>query len=133
MKNLFFLLVTLTSLNLFSQNNGSIKGNVIDMEANGEPLLFADVTLKGTDLKTRTNFNGNFEITNVDAGKYVLEIRFLGFETLKMPVEVNENEVSEIQGRLSAKSIILDPLALSELGTENDGDVFVNLEWNMEY
>jgi len=131
MKNLFFLAVVLTSFSLFAQNNGSINGNVADLEANGEPLLFADVTLKGTDLKTRTNFNGNFEIANVTEGKYTLEVGFLGYETLNIPVEVHENKVSQIQTGLSAKSIVLDPLALSTLEIEA-GDVLVNLERNME-
>lgn len=132
MKNTFLIVALLASINLFSQSKGVVKGNITDLEANNDPLLLADVKLKGTEWKTRTNFNGNFEIGDVAPGNYVLEIVFLGYETLNMPVEVNENMVTEIQEGLSAKSISLDPLALSNIQTTTEADVLTNLERNME-
>jgi len=132
MKKLFLVLAFLASLNSYSQNDGIVKGNIIDLEANSEPLLFANVILKGTDLKTRTNFNGNFEIAGVIPGKYTLEISFLGYETLKTPIEVAENKVTEIQTGLSAKSISIDPITLANLETTSDDNALAGLEGSTE-
>ena len=132
MKNTLFVLACLFSLGLYAQNESIVKGNIIDLEANNEPLMFADIILAGTDYKTQTNFNGNFELVDVAAGNYTLEISFLGYETLSLPVEVGENKVIDIQKGLLAKSISLDPVVLASLETISDENVLADLERSIQ-
>ncbi|NHF60416.1 carboxypeptidase-like regulatory domain-containing protein [Flavobacteriaceae bacterium TP-CH-4] len=105
MQNIFLLVVLVFSLSLYSQNKGVIKGNIIDLEANGEPMLFANVQIKNTDWATQTNFNGNFELSGIEVGEYVLEVNFLGYETLEVPVNVTEDQITRVDKGMTAKTL----------------------------
>ena len=63
MKNILFFGILLFTVNLFSQTQGTIKGTVYDEAMNNEPLLFANVQLKGATSSQETNFHGNFEFS----------------------------------------------------------------------
>ena len=119
MKNVLFLLALFVSVGLFSQTEGVVQGTIIDLEANNEPLLFADVTLKDTAWHAQTNFRGNFEITDVTPGVYTLEVSYLGYETLVISVEVNERGVTKIDRGMGAKTISLGDVADSDLKVQS--------------
>lgn len=111
MKNILFIGLLLFSAALFSQNQGGIKGNVSDKTMNNEPLLMANVQIKGLEAITQTNFNGNFEISNLSTGTYTLVISYLGYETLEVPVTIHENAFSTIAANLSALQFDLGDVA----------------------
>ena len=102
----------------FSQTQGTIKGNVLDNEMQNEPLLFANVQLKGADKKTETNFHGNFEFNNIETGKYTLVVSYAGYETTEIPVEVLANNVTRVKQGLKAKTI--DLTTILSLASSND-------------
>ena len=114
MKRIFFIAGLFFSMVATAQSYGSVSGNIIDMEMNGEPLLFASIELKGTSWNTQTNLNGNFEIDEIVPGDYTLAIGFPGYETLEVPVEVKANEIFEVQKGLAAKSIDVGALLQAE-------------------
>ena len=58
----------------------TIKGQVLD--ENGEPLIGATVTVKGTNVVTVTDLDGNFEIA-APAGS-TLQFSYLGFKTKEL-------------------------------------------------
>ena len=81
-KNLFLVvLLFFISIVGFGQ---SIKGEIKD--ANGLTLPGASVIIDGTTHGTVTNINGLFEIKDIAAGEYILNINFLGFIALKKAV-----------------------------------------------
>ncbi|MCK5134413.1 MAG: carboxypeptidase-like regulatory domain-containing protein [Bacteroidales bacterium] len=49
---------------------GTIRGKILDAST-GEPLIGANVFLTGTTIGTITDFDGNFSLADVEAGKYV--------------------------------------------------------------
>ncbi len=110
MKNVFVLLTLLIAVGTAAQDLGVVKGNIVDIEANNEPLLLAKVRLKNTAWSTQTNFNGNFEMVNVTPGKYIAEVSFLGYETLEIPVEVSKNKVTRLEKGLKAQTLSLGEL-----------------------
>jgi len=110
MRHTIFLLALLCSTSLFSQSTGSIKGNIVDLEAHNEPLLFADVSLNDTHWKTKTNFNGNFELSDIPAGKYDLKISFLGYETQMVAVEITPESAVRVEAGLRAISLSLNEI-----------------------
>ena len=118
MKKLFLIGAFLVMGIGFSQTQGTIKGNVLDNEMQNEPLLFANVQLKGADKKTETNFHGNFEFNNIETGKYTLVVSYAGYETTEIPVEVLANNVTRVKQGLKAKTI--DLTTILSLASSND-------------
>lgn len=63
----------------------TIKGKVLD--ESGEPMPFVNVAVyQNGNLKSgaTTDFDGKFRISNLDAGKYDLEVKFVGYNTSKI-------------------------------------------------
>ncbi len=114
MKNIFIIASFLFSIATYSQMQGSVSGTITDREMNGEPMLFANIELKDTPWSAQTNLNGNFEISGIVPGKYIIAIGFPGYETLEIPIAVEENKIVEVQKELFAKSIDVGSLLLSE-------------------
>ena len=106
-KYFLFALLLITTIG-FSQNQGSIKGNVLDNEMLNEPLIFANVQLKNIDKKTETNLHGNFEFNNLQPGAYTLLVSYAGYENVELPVTVESDKVAQINLGLSAKEIDFD-------------------------
>jgi TonB-linked SusC/RagA family outer membrane protein len=64
-------------------NQATVRGSVVD--ATGEGLPSATVTVKGTKNYNVTNFKGEFELRNVKAND-ILVVSYLGFVTQEIPV-----------------------------------------------
>ncbi|OWW26977.1 hypothetical protein B4Q04_04685 [Zobellia sp. OII3] len=117
MKIAAFCFILFCTFNLSAQEEGIIKGNIFDTEMNNEPLLFADVKVKGSQVKTQTNFRGNFEINGLEPGSYILKVSFLGYETREIPVEVSASHTAYISEGLQAESISLSDVVMAEENT----------------
>ena len=50
---LYIALIIMTDLS--AQQNDTIRGDLTDLESFGEPLLTADLSIKGTEFKTKTD------------------------------------------------------------------------------
>jgi hypothetical protein len=111
MKYLVLTLAFLVSLSLFSQEQASVRGTILDKEMFNEPLLFAKVQVKDTPIKVQTNFHGNFEIDGLDPGEHTLIVSYLGYETLELVISVDENRTTEVISELQAKTIDMQDIA----------------------
>lgn len=119
MKKILFLGLLFCSVGLFSQNQGSIKGTVMDKAMNNEPLLMANIQIKGQDAVIQSNFHGNFEISDISAGTHTLVISYLGYETEEMNIEIVANEVTSIAAHLSPMKInVSDVIGMDAVATE---------------
>jgi hypothetical protein len=113
---LFSLVTLLLNPNWLSAQ-GSIKGTVRDAATN-ELLPFVNILLEGTDKGTTTDFEGNFELGNVEPGFVNLRVSVLGYQT-----EI----VRDIQVRRQAAatvSISLQPSAITLEGADVRPDPF---------
>ena len=122
MKNLALVFSLFFTALLFSQQQGSVAGTILDKEMNNEPLLFANVQIKNTQQTAQTNFHGNFEFTDINPGDYILVISYLGYETLEVPISVNKNKTTQIVNELKAMKIDLQDIAdlqKASLGSES--------------
>jgi len=128
MKKLALVFSLLFSALLFSQQEGSVAGTILDKEMNNEPLLFANVQLKNTSKSIQTNFHGNFEIHDIKAGDYTLVVSYLGYETLEIPISIEEDKTTRVIDELEAKKISLEELASLQRTSENDVDITANVE-----
>ena len=128
MKQVFFLLVIALTLSLQAQDNGAVSGKILDAELYNEPLLMASISLKDTDWSTRTNFNGNFEITDVRPGKYIMQIGFLGYEDVFLPIVIDKDNTTHINHSLKAKTVTLPDLVETDLISSKISPVASNLK-----
>jgi iron complex outermembrane receptor protein len=101
MKTVYLLLFSLIIVSpLFAQQRGGIKGNV--KTSDGQPAPYVNVVLKGTNKGVMTDVNGNFELRNYEAGKYILKVSFVGLESKEIPVEIVAGKTTTVE------SIVLD-------------------------
>ncbi len=109
MKNLNYLIVFIAffSLSATAQKTGSVRGFVYEEES-GNPVIFTNVYLEGTTYGTSTDVNGYYSITKVPVGKYTLVSYSLGFDTVKIPVEIRYNEIATQKIILKKSSIELE-------------------------
>ncbi|HEX6847441.1 MAG TPA: outer membrane beta-barrel family protein [Chitinophagaceae bacterium] len=105
MKKLILLIcILLSALVIHAQVKGLVKGRLVDTTAN-QPLSEATVSvmlIKDSSLVsfTLSDKKGNFEITSLDAGDYLLMISFTGYETLKKPFSITAEKKANDVGEL---------------------------------
>uniref|UniRef100_UPI0032178CB6 SusC/RagA family TonB-linked outer membrane protein n=1 Tax=uncultured Draconibacterium sp. TaxID=1573823 RepID=UPI0032178CB6 len=106
-------LLTLFLVVFIQQANAqtTIKGNVA--EKNGEPLIGASVTIKGTFKGTTTDINGNYSIA-VENSDATLVFSFIGFTTLEEKVGNRQ----KIDVKLDTSSEGLDEVIVVGYGTQ---------------
>ena len=56
----------------------SISGTVLDV-ASGEALTGVEISIEGTDIKTYTDFDGNYTIKNIAPGEYNLIASYISY------------------------------------------------------
>jgi hypothetical protein len=104
----FFLFTSHAS---FAQNS-SVRGFVYE-KANGEPVLFINVYLKGTTYAGTTDVNGYFSISKVPAGNYKLIVSSVGYDSLQTDVVLKENEIVTKKLFLEKKTVKLQEVEVS--------------------
>jgi hypothetical protein len=108
-KLLFFtLLLTVVS---FSQNKGTITGTLTDKDANNQSLPFANVLLKGTSIGTNTDIDGKYTLA-VLPGSYTLQLSFVGYESVEIPVTVIANETITVSKALGSAGYKLEDVVV---------------------
>lgn len=100
MKLKFLFLILFIGTSLLAQK-GTISGTLTDKDMNNEPLPFANVQIKGTTIGTTTDENGKYTL-QVEPGNHTLQLSFLGYETIEVPVNVKANQTITVNRTLTA-------------------------------
>ncbi len=79
---LFFLLINNSDICHAEVHTGTIKGKVLDADTKF-PLPGTNVMVVGTNWGAATCSKGEFKISNIPVGNYVLQFSFIGYESLK--------------------------------------------------
>lgn len=107
-----FFIMTLG--NVFAQQ-GSIKGNVIDGETK-EAVPTANVIVKAgeTEEGVLTDLDGNFSITNLIPGNYIVEISLMGYQTIVyQDIKVRSGAITPLVDIvLDIKTVFIDEVIL---------------------
>jgi hypothetical protein len=90
-QRLLLCLFVLLNFSAFSQN-GTIRGFVYDKQS-GEPIIFTNVFLKGTQIGTSTDVNGYYSITKIPDGTYTLTVSALGFGVVEETIDVRSGQI----------------------------------------
>jgi len=98
-----------------STKQRKVSGIITD--ANGEPIIGANVAVKGTSTGTITDIDGKFDI-EVPANT-ILNITYIGYQSM----EINVGNKNTLDVRLSEDTQALDEIVVIGYGTQKKSDV----------
>jgi hypothetical protein len=113
MKRLVLLTLLLSSTLAFAETKtGSLTGTITDAETQ-ETLIGVNILLEGTEMGAATDINGVYLIENITPGVYVLEVRYIGYQTRRIPdVVIGSNRTIQQNVELSMASIESDEVVV---------------------
>ena len=87
-KNIIKPIIIIFIFNTISLCNASIiRGYITDAKSN-EPLIGANIMLKGTNMGIASDLDGAYMISNVPIGSYTLLAMFIGYESLEKNLQI---------------------------------------------
>ena len=95
------LIITLLITFLSNAQKGTVSGVLTDKDMNNEPLPFANALIKGTTIGTTTDIDGKFSLS-VEPGNYILELSFLGYQTVDVPITVKAGQTVTVNKAMTA-------------------------------
>jgi TonB-dependent receptor len=98
---LFFVVTLLSAQESQSQEGyGQVQGIVTDI-ATGDPLVGANVIIRGTSLGSASDIYGRYRIPRVPAGIQTLVISYIGYQSTSLEIDVIAGETNEFDATLS--------------------------------
>lgn len=98
------ILFAITS-SAFAGNTGKIAGQIRDKETR-EPIVGANILVKGTTLGAPTDFDGYYFVLQVPPGNYDLQISMVGYQTIVVQnVKVQIDLTTTINAQLSSTAV----------------------------
>ncbi|WP_179005796.1 TonB-dependent receptor [Winogradskyella forsetii] len=94
MTKLLSTLAFLILINISFSQSADVIGNVTD--ANIASLSGVNVSVKNSDKGTQTNTDGEFEITNLDHGDYIISLSYIGFKTREFSITISNNQTVDL-------------------------------------
>ena len=101
---------------VFAQQ-GAVKGKVVDEQ--GEPMIGANIVEKGTTNGTITDVDGNYALTVKDLRKSILQISFIGYNTIEESVKGRKT----INLKLSSSVVNLGEVVAIGYGTQTRKEI----------
>lgn len=125
MKYAFLTISLLLSLSVFSQTftiSGTVQSGVDQSTFPGATVVLASPADTSMIKGSVTDFDGNFRIGNVEKGKYLIKVNFVGFKTFFQSVDVQQSvdlgalDLQENTQELEAVVIEGKPVAAMQKG-----------------
>ncbi len=119
------VLLTYTSI-LLSGQTASIRGFALDDET-GEPVIFTNIYLYKTSYGSTTDESGYFNISDIPPGSYELMVTSIGYDTLRQNVALTENQVMNLQLKLSTANVRLEGVKITARKEESMNESRVSI------
>jgi iron complex outermembrane receptor protein len=87
---------------------GAIRGSVAD--SSGSPLPNASITVEGTNLRTTSGSQGDYELRGVPAGRQTVRARLIGYQAVSAPVTVVAGDAARQDFTLGRSAVQLAPI-----------------------
>jgi TonB-linked SusC/RagA family outer membrane protein len=116
-----FVLLFSCSLALTLQGHaqGTLSGTVTDSNTN-ELLIGVNILIDELELGMATDANGEFEFTNVPAGTYTLEARYIGYDSFVQQVSISDGEETVANISMIESTLELDDVVVTAFGVERE-------------
>ncbi|SEK79874.1 CarboxypepD_reg-like domain-containing protein [Aquimarina amphilecti] len=97
-KNLFFLMIFLSSVGMSYGQQTGLKGKIVDASSN-ENLSEVLVIIEGTNVSTMTDISGEFDFGSVQLplGEQIAVLSKNGYITKRYPIIINEGSVLDLK------------------------------------
>ena len=107
--------------------SGTIRGFVYDRES-GEPIIFTNVFLAGTQFGASTDVNGYYSISQVNPGEYTIKVTALGYDTDSAKVTVRPGQVINKKLFIATQSQTLNTVEISADKEERKNEVQMSVQ-----
>jgi hypothetical protein len=112
---------------LKAQVNGGVRGSVLDKES-GEPLMFTPVFLNdGLKFNTLTGDDGFYTIASVPPGKYILQCRAVGYDSLGVEINVEAGKMLNYNISMIPSSLKTETVEVNANREESQTDTRVSV------
>jgi TonB-linked SusC/RagA family outer membrane protein len=101
---------------------GSVRGTVTSAQT-GEPIVGAQIAIRGTAIGTITTEEGRFLLTSVPPGRTELRVEFLGYAAESRTITVSAGQTETVDVALRVSAIQLDELVATGYGQQTRGEV----------
>lgn len=99
---LFILLLCSLSVLTWAQQKVTLTGKVTD--SNGAPLPQVTIAVDNTTLGTYSDDKGNYTL-QLSAGNYTLVVSYIGYETIKQPIDLKKSKTANFRLKESSVSL----------------------------
>ena len=111
---ILILALTLISLNKINSQdnftNSSISGTVFNK---GNIIPFVSISIKGTNIGTTTDENGEFNISNLPPNLYTVQVQFVGFKPYEAKIDLINNLKKNINIELETDVLGLEEVVVT--------------------
>ena len=98
---------------VFAGTTGKISGTITDASTK-EPLISANVVIKGTSLGGTSDIDGSFTIMNIPPGVYSVTVSMVGYRKLQFnDVKVNVDLTTSLDVSLEQESVELETMVIT--------------------
>jgi hypothetical protein len=116
LRKILYVVLALFSVSTLYAQSGAIKGTVKDSDGNGVPFANIVVERNGNQVAgTTTDFDGNYNLKPVPAGKFTVLVSSVGFQKKQINgVLVNADKTRFLDIDMSTTSVKLDEIEVVE-------------------
>lgn len=110
MIKIIFFACSILSFGIISAQNSTISGTVSSKDGSE---AYVNIYLKGTEVGTASNENGQYTLKNIPSGKYTLIASTIGFERFYKTITIVEGENQIVNISLSPSTESLDEMVVT--------------------
>ncbi|WP_256012083.1 TonB-dependent receptor [Desertivirga xinjiangensis] len=107
---------------------GTIKGRIVEFESS-QPLPGASVRILELNKGVQSDGEGYYRFTNIPAGKYTLQVSFIGFTSVKLPVLIRTGKETtydiKLQGSNNLKEVVISSIRKSRAPVAHSTEIQV--------
>ena len=113
------ILLFVLNSNAQNNNNGIIKGEIIDQNTK-QALPFVNIVVAGTNIGSVSDTSGLFVLKDIQAGIYQLKVSFVGYQTKVVnDIQVVPNKSAYVEIELNKTATTIDAVTVKAFRFEN--------------
>jgi len=112
MKKYFTVLFLIFLTSAAIAQTATVRGFVLDAES-GEPVIFINVYLEGTNYGAQTDVNGYYSLTKVKQGSFTLIVSGMGYEKYSEKIELKNGVILSRNVSLKSSAIEMEEVTIS--------------------
>ena len=102
--------------NLLQGETAIVTGTVSDNE--GKPLMYANVFISNTTIGTISDENGEYRLSNIPLGQYILVVSYLGYDQKRIPIDINKDSLT-LHIQLVERTLEIDEVEIQTRKSKN--------------